>query len=253
MLQKRINYLIDNSIQAQTDMWFTKRASMISATDFSVILGLGHGTTKTDLIKKKLYNVRSTDSIHTLHGKKFEPVAIEILEKKRNIKIREVGFTISEKTPFLGATPDGITIENNQIKLIEIKCPLTRQIDGCVPYGYYTQIQLQLYVCDVEECLFFECNLEEITKEKYEKLPADVTKGYNIDNNCYWILHESNLVRVKRDRQFFNKYFGDLQQFHVEYSNARKELETPKRRSSRLKRTYSEIEDEQFEPQSPLR
>jgi putative phage-type endonuclease len=243
MLQSRINYLIKNSIKAQTDMWFTKRASMISATDFSIILGLGHGTTQKDLIQKKLYNVRSAGSVHTLHGQKFEPIAIEILEKKRNIKIEEVGFTISENTPFLGATPDGITIEDNQIKLIEIKCPLTRQIDGCVPYGYYTQIQLQLYVCDVEECLFFECNLEEITKEKYERLPSNITKGYNIDNNCYWILHESNLVRVKRDRYFFNKYFTNLKNFHIEYSQARKMLKQPVRRSQRLKRKYSSEND----------
>ena len=241
-LNNRVNHLIENSIQAQTDMWFTKRASMISATDFSVILGLGHGKTQNDLLQKKLYNTRTTDTVHTLHGKKFEPVAIEILEKRKNIQIKEIGFTISEKTPFLGATPDGITIEDGKIKLIEIKCPLTRQIDGCVPYGYYTQIQLQLYVCDVQECLFFECNLEEITKEKFEKLPDNICKGYNVANNCHWILHESNLVRVQRDNDFFNKYYGDLEKFHFQLKELNNNKKQNIRRSER-KRKFNEIEE----------
>ena len=235
-MNSRINHLIKNSIKAQTTKWFSKRASMISATDLSVILGLGHGKTIQDLLENKKYNKRMTDNKYTLHGKKFESEAIKVLEQRRNINIKEIGFTISEDTSYLGATPDGICIDNGEIKLIEIKCPFSRQIDGCVPYGYYTQMQLQMYVCDVENCLFFECNFEEITKDKYDNLSEDVCKGYNKEYSSYWILHESNLVEVARDHDFFNKYLGDLNSFHNQLVQQNK----PKKQTRKRKR-YSEI------------
>ena len=231
----KINNLIRNSIPALSNKWFEKRASMISATDFGTILGLSHNKTIQDLLEKKLYNFRSTDNKYTLHGKKFEPVAISILENKLDINIKEIGFTVSKETRYLGATPDGITIYNNEIHLIEIKCPFTRQIDGCVPYGYYTQIQLQLYVCQVSKCLFFECDFEEVTKERYDNLDESECKGFNQEYNSYWLLRNSNLVLVERDETFLNKYFGNLTAFH-------QELEVMNRNQRRISRKRNIIE-----------
>lgn len=237
--EQKINHLIKNSIKALSDKWFSIRSSMISATDFGTILGINHSNTVGDLLDKKIYNLRMVDNKYTLHGKKFEDQAIQILEKKLNINIKEIGFTISNDKTYLGATPDGITIYDNEIHLIEIKCPFTRQIDGCVPYNYYSQMQLQMYVCDVKKCLFFECEFEEINKEKYNTLDDTYTKGYNKEYNIYWILHDSNLVLVERDDTFLNKYFGKLNSFH-------KKLETVKNtKKNSKKRKLNEIDESQ--------
>lgn len=63
----------------------------------------------------------------------------------------------------MGASPDGV-INNN--RLIEIKCPITRNVekqsaknkitDICPDY-YYEQIQAQLECCDMDICDFFQC------------------------------------------------------------------------------------------------
>ena len=225
----KINNLIKKSIKHQTTEWYKVRDGMITATNLKTIIE-GDEEDKNDLLDKKLYNIRTVNTTYTLHGQKFEPIAINILEKKLNIDIKEVGFVISENKKFLGATPDGITIENNEVKLVEIKCPPKRQIDGLIPYGYYMQIQLQLYVCNIEECLYFECNLEEITKEKYNNLDDDILSGYHIDNNCYWILHEFNLIRIKRDRDFMNIYLNQLNNFHKNLIQLKKSKNNKKRK-----------------------
>jgi putative phage-type endonuclease len=237
-LKNKVNKLIKRSIKAQTNRWFSVRDSMISATDVSTILSYNSNSTYTDLLQKKLYNLRSTDNIYTLHGKKFESQAIKVLETKINTNIKEIGFVKSDKYEFIGATPDGITILNNEIYLIEIKCPLTRLIDGNVPFNYYTQMQIQMQVCDVKKCLFFECNFEEISKEQFE--PNNNLHGYNKEYNSYWILHDSNLVLVERDDDFFQKHYNKLHSFHKELVNLKN-----KKKSNNKKRSIQEVNVEE--------
>ena len=43
-------------------------------------------------------------------------------------------------------------------RMLEIKCPYSRVINGIVPDNYEVQMQIQLEVCDLEICDF--CKLE---------------------------------------------------------------------------------------------
>ena len=50
---------------------------------------------------------------------------------------------------YFGASPDGIVSYESKNKdyvgrMLEIKCPKSRKIDGIIPIGYYYQIQGQL-------------------------------------------------------------------------------------------------------------
>ena len=237
-MNNRINYLIDNSITALTDMWFKKRANMISATDVPTILKFNEKSTLEELLQKKTHNVRMIDNKYTLHGKKYEDQAIKVLEKKMGINIKEVGYCQSDKIEFLGATPDGICIYDNEIHLVEIKCPLGRKINGLIPFNYYAQIQTQLFVCDIKKCFFFECEFKEIAKDLYDITPEEL-RGQNETDKSYWRLDESNLVLVERDEDFFNKYLHELTSFHKKLVQAKKPI--LKRRSR--KRTRSQMED----------
>ena len=98
-------------------------------------------------------------------GHRFEPVVKMILEWKYKINIKELGRICHPNEPRLAASPDGIitsTSENDNSNqklvgcLVEIKCPISRKPDGRIIPKYYHQIQLQLAVTELEECIFTE-------------------------------------------------------------------------------------------------
>jgi len=226
-----------NTIASQTQEWYDIREKKISATNVSTIIGINNFKTKEELLYDKIYGLDKIDNIYTKHGNKFEEIAINILENQLDISIDEIGFGLSEKYNFLGATPDGITILNNNICLVEIKCPLKRKINGIPSLNYYCQMQTQMEVFDIEECIFFECSIEEITKLEYKKSKNKSNMGYYKVKNIYWKLKESSLNIIKRDKFFYEYYIQDLIDFN-------KDLEiklNQKRKKKNRKRQYSEI------------
>jgi len=239
-LRNKINNLVSKSIKAQTQQWLDVRNKIISATDFGTILGVDKYRTVSQLLNNKVNGSRYSDSIFTVHGRKFEPIAISVLEKLLKIQVHEVGLVISDKINFIGATPDGITIENGQLKLIEIKCPLTRQIDGIVPFNYYLQMQMQMFVCDVDECIFFECDFKDVSKTEYQNNKSSLLKGET--EGTFWLLDQYNMVRVKRDRDFFNKHQDKLYDFY----NKLNKLHSQKNTNSRKRKFIDD--DEVIEP-----
>ena len=98
----------------------------------------------------------------------------------RNVQVRETGIVIQPSLPWLGASPDGIVIDNShspEIGLIDIKCPYTKRNSS--PFdmirdhtfyigiedeqvflkkehsaGYYTQIQLAMGLAGLRWCHF---------------------------------------------------------------------------------------------------
>lgn len=213
-MKKYISYLQSQCIKAHTKEWYNIRQNKISATNIGTIININNFKNKNDLLNDKIYGLDIIDNKYTRHGNKFEDIAISILEKKLNIDIHEIGFKLSDKYDFLGATPDGITIFNNNLYLVEIKCPLTRKISGLPSFNYYSQIQTQLEVFNIDKCLFFECNLQEITKDEYNKFKKDYHCGYNKIKNIYWKLNEASLNVVNRDNIFFNSYSNDIKTFY---------------------------------------
>lgn len=221
-LIKKIKVLQKKSIKPHTDEWYNIRDKKISATNISSIIDVNNYKTREQLLNDKIYGLNIIDNKFTKHGNMFEDIAIKILEDKLDINVREVGFKTSDKYDFLGATPDGITIIGNELFLVEIKCPLSRKISGIPSFNYYCQMQTQLEVYEVKKCLFFECNLKEITKKEYQKLEEKETKllyGYDKTKNIYWKLLESSLNIVEKDEEFINRYLDDLKQFNYHLQN----------------------------------
>ena len=93
-------------------------------------------------------------------GIRFEPVVKQIYNYKYGTTIHELGRLLSKTDPRCSASPDGLITEDPSSirigRLIEIKCPVTRQPDGKVPKDYYSQMQMQLFVTDLEACDFVE-------------------------------------------------------------------------------------------------
>lgn len=166
--REHLSYMLrtDLGIPQRTPEWYAARESMITASDFAQALDLGKFGSRKELFEKKCGHVtpRAFDaSCPPLRwGIMFEPVACNIYSAlNSHVRIHEFGLLRhpDPKTPFLGASPDGIS--ENGI-MIEIKCPWRRRIDGTVPLQYYLQIQGQLSVTGLRECDYFEVEFEEL-------------------------------------------------------------------------------------------
>lgn len=159
----------------RTFEWFEERKTRITASDCGTVLDMNEYEDQFMFIIKKITNVPFKGNIYCYHGKKYEKIASMIYEDRYKVNVANFGMVKHQIHSFLGASPDGIVDEidknGNKTKLvgrmIEIKCPLTRKIrttgkDIC-PLHYWIQVQIQLEVCNLDECDFWQCSIYEYT------------------------------------------------------------------------------------------
>lgn len=92
-------------------------------------------------------------------GQKYEPLSVTIYEEKFNTKVEDFGCIQHPTYKFLGASPDGINVDETSERygrMLEIKNVVSREITGIPKKEYWTQMQLQMEVCDLDKCDFLE-------------------------------------------------------------------------------------------------
>ena len=185
----------------------------------------------------------------TLHwGQKYEKVSVMIYEHIYNTTIEDFGCIQHNEYKFIGASPDGINVDNKSMRygrMLEIKNIINREIDGIPKKEYWIQMQLQMEVCNLDECDFLEtkfieyesyldyCNDDECEMKglimyfvKNDGSPYYVYKPINMldseqweeENNkkytklsmtwiknCYWKLEKLSCVLVLRNKQWFKQ------------------------------------------------
>jgi len=97
-------------------------------------------------------------------GQKYEPLSVLIYEQKYNTKVEDFGCIQHSTYKFLGASPDGINVDTSSERygrMLEIKNVVSREINGIPKKEYFTQMQLQMEVCDLNECDFLETKFVE--------------------------------------------------------------------------------------------
>jgi putative phage-type endonuclease len=129
----------------------------------------------------------------TLHwGQKYEPLSVNIYEHVYKTKIEDFGCIQHEKYLFLGASPDGINVDKKSKRygrMLEIKNIVNREIDGIPKKEYWVQMQLQMEVCDLDECDFLETKFTEYAD--YDSYLCDTFEemyenedGFEFKNTC---------------------------------------------------------------------
>ncbi len=99
-------------------------------------------------------------------GWRYEPVARQLFETLvAGAPVYDgLGRVKHATLPRLGASPDGLITEGPRAgRLLEIKCPISRIIDGKIPIRYYCQMQLQAEVCDVDAVDYVEVQFAVLT------------------------------------------------------------------------------------------
>jgi putative phage-type endonuclease len=104
--------------------------------------------------------VKMVNTNTTLHwGQKYEPLSVMMYEHLYSSKVEDFGCIQHPNYKFIGASPDGIIIESNTGRygrMLEIKNIVNREITGIPKKEYWVQMQLQMEVCDLDECDFLE-------------------------------------------------------------------------------------------------
>jgi putative phage-type endonuclease len=108
-------------------------------------------------------------------GQKYEPISALIYEKKNGTRLGEYGCIVHPQWRFLGASPDGINLDPDSLvygRMVEIKNIVNRNIDGVPLDAYWVQMQIQMEVCNLDECDFVETRIKEY-EHKYDFFESD--------------------------------------------------------------------------------
>lgn len=120
---------------------------------------------KEQIIVEKTF-VNTNSPLHW--GQKYEKLSVMLYEAKNNTKVGEFGCIKHPKYDFLGASPDGINVDPRSPlygRMLEIKNIFNREITGIPIEEYWIQTQLQMQVCDCDECDFLETCFKEYEDE----------------------------------------------------------------------------------------
>jgi putative phage-type endonuclease len=115
-----------------------------------------------DIIDEEIKMVNTNTTLHW--GQKYEPLSVMLYEQLYDSNVEDFGCIRHPNYNFLGASPDGIIISSNTGRfgrMLEIKNIVNREITGIPKKEYWVQMQLQMEVCDLNECDFLETKFVE--------------------------------------------------------------------------------------------
>jgi putative phage-type endonuclease len=186
--------------------WFEQRKDKLTSSDAATALGINPYQKREELLLKKcgLDLKPFVGNIATRHGQKYEDEAIEKYCRIMGKKNYNFGLLChkdihnNDDYYWLAGSPDGIAQDyydpNKEPILLEVKCPYKRKIKiGEIPKYYLPQVQLNLFICNIQSADFIE---------------------YSPPNTI-------NIVRVKRDSSWLEPNLKILESFWKEVEHYR--------------------------------
>jgi len=180
LISEKINRLKNKPQPEQrTPQWYQFRHNLITASN--AYKAFENQTTKNQLIYEKCQplnpfseskEIVMVNTNTTLHwGQKYEPLSVQIYEDTYTTKVDDFGCIQHDTYKYVGASPDGINVDKSSQRygrMLEIKNIVNREIDGIPKKEYWIQMQLQMEVCDLDECDFVETKFTEyIDRQSY--------------------------------------------------------------------------------------
>jgi putative phage-type endonuclease len=185
----------------RTPEWYARRNNLITASAASKAFGSQASVNQLVYEKCKNYVTASGTASGTascppsgplqgsvnspLHwGQRYEPLTVMVYERRNQTKLGEFGCIQHDTYPFIGASPDGINIDPASPiygRMVEIKNIVNREITGKPKEEYWIQTQIQMEVCDLDECDFVETRFKEYDSEA--EYLADGVGGYSANGN----------------------------------------------------------------------
>ena len=174
--------------EQRTPEWYIFRNSTLTASNIYKIF-ISESTQSQLIIEKccpsdasKYKNNNLNSPMHW--GQKYERVSVLYYEHINNTKVSEFGCIPHSKYSYIAASPDGIICDENSPiygRMLEIKNVVSREINGTPKMEYWIQMQIQMEVCDLNECDFLETKFLEYSDLEEYKEDYEV----NISSNKY--------------------------------------------------------------------
>jgi len=230
-IDKQIDFL--NHIEQpkqRSQEWYSFRHNLITASSASKMFG--SPALQNSLIYEKCQPIQYFSDVPNEysplhHGQRYEPVSIMLYEEKYKTKVAEYGCIKHPQFEFLGASPDGINVDKSNSlygRMLEIKNPTTRVINGIPKEEYWVQMQLQMETCNLDETDFLETQFKEIKDinvEQFFLLEKDCRKGIiiqffnetflyeymplDIDNLEKFLVWKEEIFQLHRQEEADNK------------------------------------------------
>ena len=154
--------------EQRSDEWYIFRNSALTASNIYKIFVSDYSQSQLIIEKSepvdvnKYKNTNLSSPMH--HGQKYEPVSILYYEFINNTHVSEFGCVKHSKYSYIAASPDGIICDEASPlygRMLEIKNVVSREISGIPKMEYWIQMQLQMEVCNLNECDFLETKFTE--------------------------------------------------------------------------------------------
>jgi len=223
LMEDKINKLrnIPQPVQ-RTSEWYTFRHNLITASNAHK--AFDSKSSINQLIYEKCQPVKSgnqneeikmTNLNTPLHwGQKYEPLSVMIYEHLYNTKVEDFGCLPHAQYSFIGASPDGIIVNQESDRfgrMLEIKNVVSREITGIPKKEYWVQMQLQMEVCDLDECDFLETKFVEYTDSiQYEEDTNTPKAGGKKGIVMYFNTHDLKPFYVYKPVNIINQVDVDL-------------------------------------------
>jgi len=165
-------------VPQRTPAWYAQGKAVLTASEFAVVFGTERAVRQLAGQKAQPVIPHSTNRLACLThemgpfdwGIRFEPCVKMILEERWGAKIVDAGRLLHPTDSLLAASPDGLILEATDParvgRLLEIKCPITREINETIPFEYWCQMQIQMEVTGIDECEYVEVKLDSITAKR---------------------------------------------------------------------------------------
>ena len=212
--------LLDNipTPQQRTQEWYEARYERITASN--AWKAIGSEAQQNQLIVEKCIPFEKFKEDCSRHGnlssdnpmawgQKYESISALIYESLNQTRLGEYGCIVHPEWSFLGASPDGINIDPESPvygRMVEIKNIVNRNIDGIPLDAYWVQMQIQMEVCDLDECDFVETRIKEYNSKQEFAESENSCKGVVL-TFVPRITIEHTMRRTVSDLKSFFKYF----------------------------------------------
>lgn len=193
--------------------WLEGRSFSFGGSEMATLLGKNKYQKKDALFKQKQERTNIKSEVMTW-GVLFEPVAKLYIQREHGT-VYEFGSIPHSYYPIC-YSPDGLLVKNNDLLLLEIKCPMMRGISK-IPEAYILQVQTGMNVINVNYCLFSQfrfrrckygtstlnCTYDRDYHKEYRKRCADqfpVSYGF-----LWWDTADEPMVDLALDKTMMDK------------------------------------------------